>query len=225
MLTQGDVATALPANLKSAATLELTDLINTISSDPIEADHIRENFVGYTTVLKDGRFKAEDYVRAVAYVSFKLMGHSNKDAYIRTFPDRYQRLMSMGTSEKDLSAYVSAYHKGKLVNLIMEQSLVPTWVVNQDLSQKAINHLANLMITASSEKVQADAAIGLLAHLKKPEVKGLAVNIDMKDNSGLNELKDTLAKLAKTQLAMIESGTPTSDIAAARLIEGEYKEA
>ena len=30
--------------------------------------------MSYTSVMKDGRFKTEDYAHAVAYVSFKLMG-------------------------------------------------------------------------------------------------------------------------------------------------------
>jgi hypothetical protein len=76
-LTREMVERALPANLKSAATQAFTDQINQIVSDPIIAEQVRENFISYSRVLHEGKFKTEDYLHAVAYVSFKLMGMSN----------------------------------------------------------------------------------------------------------------------------------------------------
>ena len=77
MLTQQEVVKALPANLKSCVTQSLVDNINNISADPLIAEQIRNNYISYTAVLKDGKFKTEDYLSAVAYVSFKLMGYTN----------------------------------------------------------------------------------------------------------------------------------------------------
>ncbi|MFP3589165.1 hypothetical protein SCB29_37050, partial [Paraburkholderia sp. SIMBA_055] len=90
--------------------------------------------------------------------------------------------------------------------LIMEQSLVPTWVLNQDVHQRAINRLAHLMDSAQSEKVQADAAIGLLTHLAKPKEAGPLINIDARETSGMTELKDLLGNLAAKQLELIQAG-------------------
>lgn len=224
MLTREEVAAALPANLKSAATDGLVDLINNIAADPLVAEQVRHNFISYTSVMKDGRFKTEDYVHAVAYVSYKLMGHSNQEAYIRTFPARYQALIAKNTTPKDISAYVSAYHRGKLVSLVMEQSLVPTWVLNQHLYQDAINQQAYLMMNANSEKVQSDAANSLLTHLKKPEGQNFQLSVDVKESSGLNELNATLKKLAEMQVAAIEGGVETKLIASSPLVEGEFTE-
>lgn len=92
------------------------------------AEAIKDNFLSYTQVLSEGKFKTEDYLSAVMYVSFKLMGMTNQDAYARTFPARYRTLLNNGTSAKDISSYVSMYNKGRLVNLILEKSLIPTWV-------------------------------------------------------------------------------------------------
>ncbi|AZO51842.1 hypothetical protein EJ073_09680 [Mesorhizobium sp. M4B.F.Ca.ET.058.02.1.1] len=218
-MTEDDLKRALPSHLRASVTPNLVNTLNQISTDPIVAENIRENFISYTAVLKDGKFKTEDYLSAVAYVSFKLMGHSNEDAYARTFPQRYAALIAKGASKKDISAYVSAFARGKLVNLVLEQSLVPTWVLNQDIHQKAINHLANLMVNANSEKVQAEAAIGLLTHLKKPEVKGGDLKITIDDNSGMREMRDMLGRLAQQQRELIESGQmKTIDVAASRLI-------
>lgn len=224
MLTRDQVEQALPATLKSSATQQLTDRINNIVSDPILAEQIRENFVSYTAVLKDGRFKTDDYLSAVTYVSFKLMGLSNQDAYIKTFPTRYQTLVAKGTSSKDIAAYVSAYNKGKLVNLILEQCLVPTWVLNQDIYQKAINTQADLMLNANSEKVRSDAADSLLNHLKRPETKAINLNLGVNENSGLSELKGMLTQLAEKQREAISAGTPTKLIAAQPIIDAEYSD-
>lgn len=219
MLTKELIEKALPPTLKSAVTPQLVDLVNNIATDQLVAEQVRENFISYSSVLKDGKFKTEDYVHAVAFVSYKLMGDTNKDAYFKTFPQRMQNLMAKGTTEKDISAYVSAYAKGKLVNLILEQSLVPSWVLNQDLYQKAINVQADLMVTAQSEKVRTDAANSLLTHLAKPKEAGPLINLDMRENSGMGELKDMLTKLAEQQLDLIKNGVSTKEIAGQKIID------
>lgn len=219
-LTVEIVERALPANLKSAATQSFVDQINNIVSDPDEAQMVRDNFISYTGVLRDGKFKTEDYLNAVTYVSFKLMGHNNQDAYFKTFPQRHAALLAKGTSSKDIAAYVHAYNKGKLVNLIMEQTLVPAWVLNQDLYQKAINVQADLMLNANSEKVRSDAANSLLTHLAKPKEAGPLINIDMRENSGMSELKGLLVQVAQQQKAAIASGVTPKQIAEQKIIEG-----
>ena len=223
-LTVEQVEKALPANLKNAATQSLTDQINNIVSDPIVAEQVRNNFISYTSVLKDGKFKTEDYLHAVTYVSYKLMGDTNQDAYFKTFPQRHAALVARGVTSKDISAYVSAYNKGKLVNLILEQTLVPTWVLNADIYQRAINTQADLMINAQSEMVRTQAANSILTHLAKPKEAGPLINLDMRENSGMTELKDLLTNLARKQRDMIQEGTiSTKDIAEQRIIEGESK--
>lgn len=222
-LTIDQVQRALPANLKNAVSQQLVDNINNIAADPLEAEHIRENFISYTRVLADGKFKTEDYVHAVTYVSYKLMGHTNQDAYFKTFPQRHAALVARGATSKDIAAYVSAYNKGKLVNLILEQTLVPTWVLNQDVYQKAINVQADLMMHAQSEKVRSDAANSILTHLAKPKEAGPLINIDMRENSGMNELRDALAKMARQQQELIKGGVTTKEIAEQVIIEGEAR--
>lgn len=223
-LTVDQVARALPANLKKAATQSLTDQLNNISTDPEIAEAIRDNFISYTKVLMEGRFKTEDYLNAVTFVSFKLMGYSNQDSYFRTFPQRHQQLVARGADPQEISAYVSMYAKGKLVNLILEQSLVPSWVLNQDLYQKAINTQADLMLHARSDMVRMQAANSLMTHLAKPKEAGPLINIDIRENSGVNELRDMLGKLAKQQKELIEQGVPTRDIASQAIIDVKPEE-
>lgn len=223
-LTIQQLTKALPANLKNSATQEMVDMVNNATNDPILAENIRDNFLSYTGVLQEGKFKTKDYLKAVMYVSFKLMGNTNQEAYFKTFPDRYQVLVAKGTSSKDIAAYVSAYNKNKLVNLILEQSLVPTWVLNQAVYQKAINQQAHLMMNAESEFVQQQAANSILTHLAKPKEVGPLINLDMRESSGMNELKDMLGELAKMQVSKINSGVPTQAIAGQELVINEQGE-
>jgi hypothetical protein len=224
MLTKDLVQQAVPANLKTSITQELVDLVNNIASDPIVAENVRENFISYTSVLKDGRFKTEDYIHAVTYVSYKLMGKSNKEAYASAFPNRYAALVAKGTTEKDISAYVAAYNRGKLVNLILEQTLVPTWVLNQGIYQQAINTQAELMMTANSEKVRSDAANSILTHLKKPDAAGPLIALEINESSGMNELKQALQAMADKQLQAIEAGVSLKTVTETPLIEASAGE-
>ena len=226
MLTQPEVAAVLPANLRSSATQDLVDKLNNASADPVIAQQIRENFITFTTVLKEGKYKLADYLSAVKYVSFKHMGLSNQDAYKHTFPDRYQDHLTRGTSPKDFSAYVAAFHKGKLVNSVMEQSLIPSWILNQDAFQRAIN--VNLEIMDDDEvspKVRVEAANSILTHLKRPEPKQLNVQLGASEASGMSELRATLTELAQKQVQLIESGVSTKQIAGTPLaVDAEFTE-
>lgn len=221
MLSVEAVAKAMPANLKGNVTQALVDRINNAVSDPIVAEQIRDNFISYTQVLQDGRFKTEDYLHAVMYVSYKLMGQTNLDAYVKTFPQRYTALVAAGTSSKDIASYVAAYNKGKLVNAILEQTLVPTWVLNQHLYQQALNTQADLMMNAQSEMVRTTAANSILTHLAKPKEAGPLVNIDMRETSGMDELKNAMVSLARQQQEMINSGISPKVVAEQKLVGGE----
>ena len=118
---------------------------------------------------------------------------------------------------------MSAYNKNKLVNLVYEQTLIPTHVLNADIYQKAINVQADLMLNAKSEKVRSDAANSLLNHLKKPETHKVEMNIGIKEGGAIEELREITSQLAAKQQQMIESGVYTAkDVAHKPLtIEGE----
>ena len=219
MLTKIEIEQAVPANLKGAITQHLVDTVNNVVADPAIAEQVRENFISYAGVLKDGKYKTQDYLNAVVYVSYKLMGDSNQDAYCKTFPQRHATLVAAGRSKKDISAYVSMYANNKLVNAILEQSFIPTWVLNRDVQQKAVNHLADLMMNAQSEKVQCDAASALLTHLAKPKEVGPLVNINLSETSGMNEMKDMLERMALQQQELISNGATTKDVAGQRIYE------
>lgn len=226
MLTLDLLASALPQQLKTRVTQEMVDNFNASITDPLVAENMRNNLLSYTKVLADGRFKMAEYMDAVRYVSYKLMGYTNQEAYARTFPGRWQNLHAAGATPKDISAYVSAYNKNKLVNLILEQTLVPTYVLNQDIYQQAINVQADMMMNAKSEKVRVEAANSLLNHLKRPEVQKVELDIGIKDSSGMRELRDSMAQLAQQQHDLITRGHISARTVAHTplVIEGEKDE-
>lgn len=219
MLTLDQFKLALPDKVKKSINQELIDQINNTLSDPEMFESYRDNLISYTKVMADGKFKVTSYVDAVRYVSFKLMGCTNIEAYTKTFPDKYQRFIQQGIQAKDIASYVTAYNKSKLVNLIFEQTLIPSHVLNQDLYQRALNVQADLMINAKSEKVRCDAANSLLTQLKAPEVKKVELDIGVKEDSSIAALRATTMELARQQRLMVESGAMNAqEIAHGRLI-------
>jgi len=205
---------ALPAKFQASLNQDLLDTINNTLTDPDVQDTYRENFLSYLNVLNDGRFKITDYLNAVKYTTQKLMGNSNTVAYSITFPDRYKSMLHRGLTNKEMSSIITVYNKSKLVNLIMEQSIVPSWIINQHLHQKAINVQAELMVNAVSEKVRSDAANSLLTHLKPPEVTKVELDIGVKQDDEIADLKTLTAELASQQLRLIQGGLMTAKGAA-----------
>ena len=197
---------ALPEKVKKSVNQELIDSINNTLSDPEMFEAYRENLLSYTKVMADGRFKVQEYTNAVRYVSHKLMGCTNIEAYTKTFPDKYARFVAQGVQAKDIASYVTAYNKSKLVNLIFEQTLIPSYVLNQDLYQKALNVQADLMVNANSEKVRTDAANSLLSHLKMPEVHKVELDIAVKEDSSIAALRQATLELARHQRDSIGAG-------------------
>jgi hypothetical protein len=221
---------ALPDKVKKSVNQELIDSINKTLSDPDEFEAYRDNLLSYTKVMADGRFKVQEYVNAVRYVSHKLMGATNIEAYTKTFPDKYQRFVTQGVAAKDIASYVTAYNKSKLVNLIYEQTLIPSYVLNQDLYQKALNVQADLMISAHSEKVRTDAANSLLTHLKMPEKAKVELDINVKEGSAIGALREATMALAAAQRMAVASGSASaqemahSKVAMADVVDVESRE-
>lgn len=216
MLTLKEVQNALPAGQKGHMTQDMVDQLNALSKDPEEARYIRDNFITFSQVLSEGRFKLGDYVRAVMYVSFKVMGKSNLDAYKATFPERYQQMVADGKEAKDIASFVAAYNKGKLVNMVYERAMIPTWVLNQDMFQSALNVQYTIMNdTNVSDKVRVEAANSLLTHLKKPEANKAELKIDIAMNDGMAALERRLSEMAALQReAIMQNSISPQQVAA-----------
>lgn len=214
-LTVEEFKSVLPAAVKKSVTQDVLDIVNSAIGEPEFIEAFKENLVGYQYVLTNGKFKLTSYVEAVKYVSHKLMGATNNDAYKRAFPEKIAEFKRRGISDKDISTYVCAYNKNKLVSLIFAQSMIPTHVLNADIFQEAINIQLQLARSAQSEKVRSDAANSLMVQLRPPEVKKIELDIGVKgDESVITALRETTMELVKQQKLALQSGAITAQDAA-----------
>lgn len=222
VLTREIFESALPKGLKIGVSDEFLDRINDILTKGSEKEAFKENLISFTRVLMEGKYTLEQYANAVRYVGFKLSNHTNLLAWVKTFPVRYQEMLDTGWTEKDINSRVSAYHRTQLVTKILEASLIPSWIVNQDLYQKALNTQAELMVTARSEKVRSEAANSLLTHLKMPETAKVELDVNMKEDDSIADLRKTTLELVKQQRAMLEAGAMRAvDVARQKIVPGE----
>jgi len=184
----------------------LVDKINQLATSVELSESYKDNLVTFTSVLTKGAFTPAQYVSAVQYVSYRLMGQTIQDAWRKTFPERYQTLLSKGTPAKDISSHASAYNKTKLVNLITEQSLIPSYIINNHYFQEALDVQVSIMRDhTQSGKVRSDAAAKVKEYTVMPDA--IITNKEEVSSKGM----DIIAELAKSVTALAE-GKRTSII-------------
>jgi len=220
------VKAACPRTLKNNVTQDLVDKINNIHTDPLIRESMQEKALGFINILTEGRFRIDDYLNAVKYVTYKISDSTNQEAYAKAFPHRYQKFLTDGLDAKAISAYVAMYAKGKLVTMLLERAMIPSYLVNADNFQKAINTQVEIMLTAKSEMVRMQAANSVMTHTKAPETAKIDLKItDETQSSVLDELRKATQELSRNQRLAIESGQMTAkDIAHSRVIKGEAVE-
>lgn len=212
-ITVQNFGSLLPKGRKFNVTQQFVDDVNGCIKDEEVREQFRENMLSYTDVLTQGRFRLDQYVNAVKYVSFKMFGNTNVLAYQKAFPDKYNQWIVDGKGANEINSYVSAFHNSQLVMKIFAQAAIPTHLLNAHLFQKAINTQAEIMADDDvSPKVRSDAANSLLTHLKPPEAKKIEIDIGASEGtvSAIDELKQVTEALAKQQMASLQSGTLTA---------------
>jgi len=217
-VTVPELQQCVPRAFRANITQQAVDTVNDILSDPDIREDYKENVISYLDVITSGKYKFINYIKAVKYVSYKLRGDTNLTAYSKTFPEKVKELRDRGVT--DFSSWVAGYSKGKLVNDILGRSMIPTYVLNADVYQKAINIQAQLMVMAKSEKVRSDAANSLLTHLRPPEASKIELDITVKAEDGIAELREATIKLVQAQKEKIISKEVTVKEIAHSVIAG-----
>ncbi len=235
-MTLSELKASIPKHARTMITQDLVDNLNQLETEEGSefAEHYKQNFISMSSILRDGTYGMYDYKNAVMFVAHKLLDNSDIDAYMMTFPDRYQRLLDKHVNfgnEDDIrsskiSPFVSAYKKGELVVKLIEQSLVPARILNAPMFQQALNVQMELALTARSEMVRSTAANSLLTHLAQPEITKIELDIGIKGTDEVQSLRDEMRRLAAQQQSAIIDGANTSlQIAESSLfIEGEINE-
>lgn len=215
----------LPSNLKGNVTDSIVERFNEVLNDPIAREAIADNLLGFTNVISQGKFKLESYLYAVKYVTYKSMGDTNIQAYRKTFPQRVQDLIDKGTPDKDINSMVSAYNKSKLVTLLFESMMIPTYILNQDAFQEAINVQRKLMLDPTVKPlVRCQAAKALMDTLKPPEVKQMELAVSVKETDTVTELRKATTELAKAQIDALRKGGSLEAILNSKIVQDvEYE--
>lgn len=227
LITIEEFKEAMPAHVRKNVNDGLMVEINNAMQDPETLAVYRENVVGLTSVMREGKFKMNDYLNAVKFVTHKLLADDNVTAWSKTFPTRYREALQRGTDRSAIASIASRYGSSKLVILLMGQTMMPTHILNAPLFQKALNVQATLMMTAVSEKVRCEAAANLLMTLKPPEIRKVELDIAVREDDTIRALRATTLELSRKQQAMIENGElSVKSVAESKLIDlDDYQDA
>lgn len=224
------VKALVPKAQQSLITEDFVDKLNTAQVDSSVMDEFKNNFISYISVLRDGKYKMDDYLNAVKFVTYKLLNFSDIDAYIATFPERYDRVaedlrLKNGSFVKDdVAPYACMYKKNKLVIAIFEQTVVPSHILNAPMYQEALNELSRIMISGKSEMARVNAATAILQHTKAPETKNIKLDIGMDTADAISSLREATEKLAIQQQQSIKAGIAIKEIAEATIIDAVVEE-
>lgn len=211
-LTLEEFSDSVPPQLRSHVTQELVDQVNGFSDDPTLAQSYIDNVLEYTPVLGKGKFKLVSYLNSVMYVTYYMIEDSKLAAYKRVFRDKVNLWNRQGKKSKDIAAYVTAFHKSKLVTLMLTRATVPIYLANSHHHAAAIQRLVFLMSAeTSSPAVQKDAAIGLLAHIPVPTLlEEQTSDSTIAATGAIDKLTSLLDKLGDKQItSIIEQGSLT----------------
>ena len=215
-----ELSEMLPNSLQSKANQQFLNKVNNIITNPLEADLVRDNVIGYMSIMSTGRYSIDQYLNAVRYASFKAGGQNNKTAYANTFPLKHANFVDRGLSAKDISAYVSAYNNSKLVQALIEQIIIPSWLRNQDIYQETINKLFTTLLSTKSEHIIGVLGNILLTHTAAPQEAMLKVEATVtQGDSALDALKASASALPELQINALKSGT--SGLTVEQMINGD----
>jgi hypothetical protein len=228
-MTLEELKENVPKHARNLVTQRIVDVFNKLEEEDGEefAEVYKQNFISMSSVLKSKNYRISDYLNAVKYASYKLLDNSDIDAYHMTFPDRYKRLIDKWKdfgSEEDIrmskiSPYVNAYKKSELVQKVLEQTLVPSHILNAPLFQEALNVQVSLMYGAKSEMVRQTAAESVLKYTKPPETQKIELEVGIKGQDEVQALRDEMSRLAAQQQQSISTGQVSStDVAESVLI-------
>lgn len=210
--TKEQLQRLLPRNKKHLANENILALLR----DPLDSSHISEfitdNFINYTDLLKDSTtYGLKDYINAIKFASFRMLGDTWVDCYKKTFPDRYDEHFADGKTLEALRARADGFSRTKLVQSILERGYIAPYLLNQPLFQQALNVAGKIML---DEKVSAmarvQAAKTVLEYTKAPEIQKLQMEVGIKASDDLMQLEDTMNKLADVVYTGIQNGKLTS---------------
>lgn len=219
MLNLQELKDCMPSKMRNLVTESTLARVNAVADGNEELIALfRDNMMNYETAVSEGKYTSQDYVNAIMFVTFKNLGYTDIDAYAKVFPDRYKEKLAKGYDRNRIAVDVSAYTHNKLVQTLINQMMIPVWLLNQPYVQRAINVQVDLMENSTSDLVRQKAAESLMNYLRKPEAAS-TLEINIKQTSEMKIIEEKLTTIVDHQLEAIKQGAKLKDV-----IDVEYTE-
>ncbi len=223
-LTLASVQSQLTGPQKLMVDESVIDEINKLVHDPDYGPEFLESYLDCLNVLAEApRNNHTQYLNAMKFFSLVEAGNSLTDAYVKTFPDRFNnRAAGNPTKTPDqvaqmLRGEASRYNASKLMSEIRRVATIPIQLVHRHLLNDAILVQADLMMNARSEMVRSKAADTLIRELKPAEDQVLNVKVDDGSISVIGELQAAAQALAAAKHERVMSGVPLKEIAQSKI--------
>ena len=223
-LSKDLVMSQLPKKQQLMVSDEDIGEINKLAKDPDYGPEFLQTYMDHLIVLKDNlKNSHSQYITAIKFFSLVEGGHTLRDAYIKTFPERWQE-RSRRSDDPDavINAEASRFNKTRLVNDVRRMSAIPIQLIHRHILHEAILSQAHLMRTSRSDMVRQKAGATLIAELKPTEDQTININVDDGSKSAIQELREATERLAAAERRSVDVGVPMRDIANYKIIEGEF---
>ena len=197
--------------------------INRLANEPDYGPEFLQSYLDHLQVLADApKNNHEQYLRAIKFFSLVEADNSYTDAYIKVFPERFQKRQAGNPDHENVKDLMrgeaSRFNGSKMVNEIRRVATVPIQLIHRHLLHQAILSTANLMTNAKSEMVRQKAADTLIRELRPAEDTTLKIEVEDGSRSVIEELRKATTELAAQQQQAVMAGVPIKQIAAAKLL-------
>lgn len=230
IVTKEELQAAIPSK-KGTITDELVELINKVQTEPeFQGESLAQTMITYQNVMKSGRVGIKQYMNAVRFCAYLIsMDDNYTEAYKRVFwdTDFVKNRVNLSTADPqygELTSAASRYRRSKVVVDILTLSQVPLDVIFGGYRYKAMGVLAEMMTTAKLDRDKIQAARSVLEMTKNDTVK-IDLDIGVKEDSAVMNLKTQLAELASQQVALLDAGaTDLKQLGGMKPIEADVVE-
>ena len=176
-----------------------------------------DDLISYTKVLEGGKFSVDQYINAVRFVSYQMMGYNNTESYLKVFPEK------LGTLHTD--KYAAKYNKSKLVTELHKLVVVPEYLTHMHLRNQALKVQTDLMLSAKSEMVKHLASKTILEMTKPPEENYMQVDVNVKKDDSIEAIEQALYQTATKLVKGIQDKQVTAkEVLETDIMDVDYEE-
>jgi len=217
------VQSQLKPRQKLTITQETLDEINQLAENPDYGQEFLDSYLDHLNIYKESPSRSHSqYLSAIKFFTLVESDNTLTDAYIKTFPQRYEdRKKNYPFDKRDktiMRGEASRYNTSKLVCEIKKVAAVPVQLIHRHILHEAILSQAELMRSAKSEMVRQKAGATLITELKPEEDSVLTVKVDDGTNSIIDDLRKAAEKLAAAEFQSVQAGVPLKTIADTNIV-------